>query len=456
MPAINILAIPTLLPPPDYREERDGLVLLVWGDVPYWTVVDAEFDAVVQAMAGGRLAEEVIGTGPERREVLAQVRALCRALAPKKQAPAGAPLYGTRIESVAINITRRCNLRCRFCYNLPHLTNDGSSELSAVEMIAFLRTLRPFLGRQPILTLMGGEPLLEPDKLLAVAEQGRRQHFTVLVSTNGTRVTEAFARQAAATGLQVQVSLDGPTATLHESVRGAGAYRQTLAGIETLVRHGAHTIVSMVCHRGNLAALEDFYRLALELDVREARFIPLKCLGGATDGAFTPVPMAEMLRHAFVLFTRHPEFLPLTGRDAFAIQANTCRYSTRRASCGTGLQTVLLDADGALYPCLNTNQPEFRIANLRDAGFDFRRTWLTSPVLQELRRRTVLHQPGHDHATCPVRYWCLGGCRGENHTLTGALDKRPPHCTELRRGIIEIFWMLAERPDLVKPSVKSC
>ena len=449
--------------PADYREERGELVLLVWGDIPYWTVIDKEFESLLQALDGKRSLQEIIDTQPDWQAQQQQIREHVRLLrdagvfAPSPSPPkAQPPFYGTKIESVAINITRRCNLRCRFCYNLPYLTSSNANELQIAEIVAFLQQLRPFLSKHPILTLLGGEPLLDTEKLLEVAEHALRQSFTVLVSTNGMRVTDDFAQRAAKLGMQVQVSLDGHTAALHDAVRGTGAFAGAVAGVRTLVRHKVHTIISMVCHQGNLAYLEDFYRFAGELGVNEARFIPLKCLGGAIQGEFSPVPLDKLLCHAFDIFSRRPEFLSLTGRDAFAIMANTCRYSSRRASCGTGLQTLLLDADGALYPCLNTNHPDFHIADIRHPDFNFSHIWRASPRLLELRRSTVIYHAGHEHEACPVRYWCLGGCRGENKSLTGSLNKRPPHCAELQRGIIAMFWMLAERPDLVRPSVKVC
>ncbi len=449
--------------PPDYREERGDQALLVWGDIPYWTVVPKELEILLRELDGRVTPDEVINRNPEwaaqRKDILASLQTLRDGGVLSDQTPKflpKPPLYDTKIENVALNITRQCNLRCRFCYNLPYLTKDNSDELTAAEMISFLRDTKPFLGKSPVLTILGGEPLTDTEKLLSVCEHAIKQRFTVLVSTNGTQVTDDFARQAAKLGIQMQVSLDGHTAALNDTVRGKGTFDQAVEGVRTLVRNKAHTVVSMVCHRGNLTHLADFFKFAQKLGANEARFIPLKRMGGAVNAGFEPVPLDELLLRAFDMFKAHPEFLKLAGRDAFSIQASICRYSSRRSSCGTGLQTVLLDADGALYPCLNTNQQCFRIGSVRDPGYAFRSLWLDSPVLTQVRRQTVLHEPGQEHAGCPVRYWCLGGCRGENHTLTGGLQNRPPHCAELRRGIIETFWMLAKRPDMVKVSRKTC
>lgn len=444
-----------ILRPPDYTEARGDRVLLIWGDLPHWTVVDGEFHELLLMLDGTRTLAEILAGRPgwaaQRRDIAAGLAALRAAgvfIGHDAKRPAAAP----KIENVALNLTRRCNLRCQACYNLPHLTRDAAGEVTADEVIGFLRELKPLLGKQANLTVLGGEPLLEPDRLLAICDAARRMRLTNLVSTNGTRVTDDFARGAARIGLQVQVSLDGHTPALNDGVRGAGSFQQAISGVQKLVAAGAHVILSAVVHRGNLRHLEAYYDFARELGVREARFIPLKRMGGAADGGLQPVPLPELLRHAAAMLARRPEFRPLMGRDALSILANTCRLGARKVSCGTGLQTVLLDSDGSLYPCLNTNVDAFRLGNIRDAGFHVRRFWRDSAALAAVRTATCADA----HAPCPVRAWCLGGCHGENYTLTGRLDARPPHCNELKAGIITMCWLLAEYPDLGQAARTGC
>jgi radical SAM protein with 4Fe4S-binding SPASM domain len=438
--------------PPDFTEARGDRVLLIWGDLPYWTVVDREFHELLLLLDGTRTLDTVLAERPDwaaQRRVIRAGLAALRAAGVFMEHAAKRPAAAPKIENVALNLTRRCNLRCRACYNLPHLTRDADGEVTADEVIGFLREVKPHLGKQATLTILGGEPLLEPDRLLAICAAAHRMGLTNLVSTNGTRVTEEFARGAARIGLQVQVSLDGHTPALNDRLRGAGSFQQAVAGVRTLVAAGAHVIVSGVIHADNLRHLEAYYDFARGLGVRETRFIPLKRMGGAPESALQPVPLTELLHHAAAMLARRPEFRSLMGRDALSILANTCRLAARKVSCGTGLQTVLLDSDGSLYPCLNTNVAAFRLGNIRDAGFQFRRLWRDSATLAAVRDATR----ADIHAPCPVRAWCLGGCHGENYALTGRLDARPPHCDDLKRGIIAMCWLLTDHPDLGPPNV---
>jgi len=188
--------------------------------------------------------------------------------------------------------------------------------------------------------------------------------------------------------------------------------------------------------------------------VQEARFIPLKCVGGGGDCGLAPVPMTELMRRACELFSRQPQYRRLAGRDAFSVLAGICRHSTKRISCGTGRQTVLLDADGTLYPCLNTNRPDLAIANVRDTGYRFDQAWINSPTLKQVRKLSEVAEGGC--GACPVRMWCLGGCRGETLAMTGRMDRPSPHCRELRRAILDMMWTLAENPNLTAPAQLQC
>ena len=451
--------------PADYSQRRGDNTLLIWADIPYWIVADSDLALLLAGLDGRRTLRAVLTERPEWRSAEREVTACLRQLlevgvvqdAEARHDGNNAPSDDLPpIENVAVNLTRQCNLRCRFCYNLDRLVTTGDTELTASEITSAIDGAKGFLAKKPSLTILGGEPLLHEDKLLDLARYGRRNGLNTLVSTNGTLITEAFAHQAQEVGLQVQISLDGHNAELHDSGRGAGTFDKVSRGIDLLARSGTYTILSMVCHSGNFAHLQAFYEFALSHGVDEARFIPLKLMGGAPDSGVKPVPMKSMMRKAFDIFCRNPEFATLTGRDAFSIMANGCRYSARRRSCGTGLRTFLIDSDGSIYPCLNTNLPEFEIANVRDPGFNFEHTWRESPVLRMVREESTIDEANPTCSQCAVRYWCLGGCRGETHVKTGAFNGTAWNCGDLKQTVIEMLWLLAERPDLVKPIDLSC
>ena len=283
---------------PDFAEQRGQDHLLIWRDSPRWAVIDADLYELLRELDGRLALRDVIATQPQwiRTQKDARValkRLLAQGMVENMDLPAATVASEDQqvaaIENVAVNITRRCNLNCSFCYNLGKPVTSREVELSVSEVASFLKSVQGSLAPKPTLMLLGGEPLLVAEKVLAVAKAAGDLGIQVLVSTNGTLVTDDFARGARKTRLHVQVSLDGDKAALHDAVRGKGAFDRTIRGIKVLLRHKTYVILSMVCHEGNMSCLEDYYQLATELGVREARFIPLKRIGGAMEGTFRPV-----------------------------------------------------------------------------------------------------------------------------------------------------------------------
>ncbi len=450
---------------PDHTEQREARYLLVWKDIPHWMVVDDEFYHLLSQCRGDESFQDVYASCSGNRRIdralsssirhLISLGILRGDIAAKEQSKSRVS-PSVPLENIAINVTSRCNLRCSFCYNRDGLSAGANGELTAQEIMSFLDTARPILSKSPSLALVGGEPLECPDKVIEVASYAIRRGFSTLVSTNGTKVTDEFARKAKETGLEVQVSIDGHNADLIDPLRGKGVFEMTRNGIRTLVANGVYTIMCAICHADNFEHIESFYALARSLGVNEARFIPLKRVGGGVESPLRIVPIEAMLKKAVSVFAQNRDFRSLSGRDCFTIIANTCRFSNKRSSCGTGLQTLLLDSDGTIYPCLNTNVDALRVANVREAGFDLLDTWDNSPVLKDVRQQTAIDNPDNECSQCLVRYWCLGGCRGETYATKGSLDARACNCGDLRKSIIEMFWILADNSDWIKSAAKIC
>ncbi|HOT75187.1 MAG TPA: radical SAM protein [Candidatus Wallbacteria bacterium] len=437
---------------PDLVDERRGRTLMVWNAQAYWNVIDNELKEFVGAFDGRRTLLEIVESAPAWAAQYDAIVGCVKALAGKgvlyssdgavkNAAPASA------IENVTVNVTGRCNLKCTHCYYNEKL-NRGGHEIGGADVARFLRAVRKHCAEKPALFLLGGEPLMARDRLEQILAEAAVSGFRTSVSTNGTLVDDIFIDLALKYKFSVQVSLDGPDAETNDQVRGSGAFARAVAGVRRLADKGVETILCMTCHGGNIERIEDYYKLALGLNAAEARVIPLKMIGNAMHKNMTPAGVSAIVEKCAELLVRRPEYRRLSRTDALSIMLETCRYSQSRASCGSGTQTVLLDADGSVYPCLNTNFDFLRIGGVGDADFSFDREWAGSKPLNEFRQDISSDCEASECRGCGVWNWCLGGCHGETYIMKESFAARPYNCEDLKRAIVNCFWLISEHPCL--------
>jgi radical SAM protein with 4Fe4S-binding SPASM domain len=444
---------------PDIVDRQGSRVLLVWGDIPHWAVVDAETFRFIEILQRGSTLHDVARTIAH-----ASGHTICSTLHRlKKNLPdlvGAGVVYGSTpvekpvaadsgIENITVNVTRRCNLSCVFCYN--HGFPCPSEEAPIDTVLKFLEGALPFTAANPSITILGGEPMLRAAETLELARWAKKNGFEAHVSTNGLLVDEKFAKAAAACGLKVQVSIDGPTVFEHESLRGRDTFDRAGKTVRLLARHGVHVTTNMVVHEDNQWRLEDYFRFSRHLGASGVRFVPLRQIGGGNE--LRPPDLVKLLRSIRTTFALHRSFRKLASEDWFTSLASVCRKSERRATCGIGTRTLLVEADGSVYPCAGHVYPEFRLGTVKDS---FRRLWTGSSMLNGLRRRFSVDNLNSRCAHCAVRYWCAGGCRGEAYARTGSCLEPCPACEDTKKAIVEMFWILADEESFVWDSSVPC
>lgn len=158
-----------------------------------------------------------------------------------------------------LQITRRCNLRCRHCYIGP----PEDLELSAEEVGAVLDEFEALQGLRAIIT--GGEPLLHRG-FGGINEILPRYALRKILVTNGTLLTPATLR-----GLnfdEIQVSIDG-LREAHDEIRGEGAFDRAMGGITEALGAGFDVSVSTMVHAKNLGDFDELDETFRALGVKD-------------------------------------------------------------------------------------------------------------------------------------------------------------------------------------------
>ncbi|MBO4289642.1 MAG: radical SAM protein [Lachnospiraceae bacterium] len=182
---------------------------------------------------------------------------------------------------VLLEVTRRCDLRCRYCF-----ADGGSagSDPSEDEMKAAILDIVQKCGT-PLLQFSGGEPTLRDDlpELVRFAKQAGCSYTQV--NTNGIRLAEdpGYAKALAEAGLDIVfLQFDGTEDRVYEALRGRPLLRTKLAAVRSCADCGIGvTLVPTVVPGVNDHDLGGIVRLAASLapGVRGVHFQPVSYFG---------------------------------------------------------------------------------------------------------------------------------------------------------------------------------
>ena len=258
------------------------------------------------------------------------------------------------VKLLVVWLTTRCQLRCRYCY-----MSAGDMALVDLDEQTFrLAADKLGLGAGAEVQIAGGEPLLVPQLVDAVATHARRLGVTRIgVQTNGIGIDDAFVALVKRHGLAVGVSLDGPP-TVNDRVRGRSA--EVLRGLAKLEAASIPFGVTAVVCRETVDSLPELGLLLAGF--AQARSLGLDIVRPAGRATDDDLPTPAALRQAFA---------SLAGRLAWANQRRRHPLKLRElaaAGCGGtaycpsefGLGAALT-ADGDLYPCASlVGRPEYQ------------------------------------------------------------------------------------------------
>jgi len=362
------------------------------------------------------------------------------------------------VENVlVIAATQGCNLACRHCYaNARKPLRDEMTTEELKRLIDDLASM-PWKNDVSRVALTGGEFFTRPDAL-EIIDRVHAKGFKVLVSTNGLLLSDDMISRLShyATNLKISVSLDGPTAEVHEIIRGKGTFEQTTTTIRKLAASGVFVGVNMFVHQDNVDLIEETLRLVKTLGVRAFNCLNLMRVGRAnsqkSQRELSRIPEHALYGKLFSILQHNPQYQELMKNSTFANQIMGIAGGVKSHYCGIGTnRAIYVRADGSIYPCPDTALPRFRLGNVRNKRL--RDIWEHSPLLRELRQLDV-DTMNSTCANCDVRYFCGGNCRGENYQVTKEL--RSPHfnCGEIRRTILEMMWMLTEEPTFFQDKVE--
>ena len=198
---------------------------------------------------------------------------------------------------IALNLTKRCNLRCEHCYlDATPKMGGGADELTTAECLRLINQIAE-VNRGSLLVITGGEPLVRPD-ILEIARHAVSQGFMVVFGTNGMLIDDRMAKELVEIGVMgVGISIDSLDPKKHNQFRGLPrAWEGAVAGIEACKRNGLQFQVHFSAQPMNYQELPEVVKWAHQLGAKVLNVFFMVCTGrGEELTDITPAQYEEVL-----------------------------------------------------------------------------------------------------------------------------------------------------------------
>lgn len=80
-----------------------------------------------------------------------------------------------------------CKLRCKYCHN-PEMWTKGKENSNVEDLVQKILRFKPYYGNKGGVTLSGGEPLMQPDFLIALCKRLKEENIHIALDTAGVGV----------------------------------------------------------------------------------------------------------------------------------------------------------------------------------------------------------------------------------------------------------------------------
>lgn len=327
---------------------------------------------------------------------------------------------------IQVHPTNRCNLKCKICWERRAEKEIGMSIYDKHAEVSDERYMRIVdeaaeLGVREWTIVGGGEPMVRDNLVIAMCERIKKLGMHVNLHTNATRFRRDHFERLIAAGLDaVRVSIDGPTQSLNDAIRGGG-FEKAVGNLRMLnevkkeagvdfPRVSLHPVITNITYRH----LVDIVDLASELGAKGVGFSHLVFeKPDEEEGAvflLNDAQRAELPLHVRRAQARARELgigeefdalLPndLRSEKGKPALGRTCCNDGRMtdAACYENWLSCVIHVTGKLGPCCvsyDDHADNIQDMSLRDAWF--------GPFMTEMRRRIVTQDLPHFCAGCPT------------------------------------------------------
>ena len=360
-------------------------------------------------LAGSKFPIPLPSAGPEAYDA---ERALCLQLDRKKRQNYERYLLSRRgwaqVDYMPVKLdvenVSRCNFRCTMC-----VVSDWDKGQRAEDMPVekFKRLIDEQYGLVELKIQGLGEPTMQNGDLLEMIRYARQRHIWVRTVTNGSRLhLKDFYRDYVDTGVnEIQISFDGATAEVFESIRRQSDFAQISKNCKALndyCTESGKRITKMwtLVQEKNRHQLSDMVDVADRLGFRDLAFS--FTLIGWGDAKWRRANNAVQTddRYRFEFLQKILDRARGLGiRAGFWLCDAKYSHFSARTRCAWPFERAMVTSDMRIVPCCTISNPDaFEIG--RGGAKDFAATWFGD----EYRDFRQAHLDGNLPEVCRACY----------------------------------------------------
>jgi radical SAM protein with 4Fe4S-binding SPASM domain len=333
-----------------------------------------------------------------------------------------APSIGP-LQSLWMQLTSACNLRCRYCYAAPV---GAGTRLARGQVRQILRDFAAIGGS--VVIFGGGEPTIDR----ALPEYLRWAHrelgLRVGVATNGVSLSDELLRELRASTADVQVSVDTLDPQLFRFLCGHDRLADVLRNVDRILEIGLAPTLSMISTRQNAHELRATVEFAVERGITFLHIGKLVSTGRAScRRELEGVSLLELWDVLYPLQLRYHPHIAIDLVEDFIAPLVLGR--PRTLFCGGMMHTSLeITSRGAVTSCGMLPESVVGHGNVHDEPFSS----IVARFLAGDSRSYFDAARLVECECCPARPACGGGCRAIACAATGDPYGQHPYCSDVR------------------------
>lgn len=344
------------------------------------------------------------------------------------------------LAAIELNLTFNCNLTCDYCFvhcKSPHERMSLQTAQASVDLLLD-RAIFPNV----VITLIGGEPLLEFDLIqqlvpYALEQAGQRNlEITWAVTTNGTLLNKKILEFFAHHKINILISMDGGQKT-HDRYRrtrsGEGTWQKIASLIPLVCQYQPWLGARMTVSPEAIDTMQEDFKAIVELGFKQLIIAPAQ---GASQWSRDQI---EKYGLNMVKILEDYHHYKGKGVPLYIEEFEKDEHEPVGWGCRAGSTSLAVAPNGDLSPCskllgLTDETGKYVVGNVR--------THVNMKKLQPFQN-AISRMPRHCKGCTRT---CAGGCYAVNFEQTG------DHFTPSQENCM--FWVVGQELKRMSSKIK--